>query len=406
VNRLSLRARFTLLTGLTVLAAGALLLGGAYLLAAHTMASSPPPTVSVFSIEELEPGRAGSSVDGRFGSQSTLRLADGSVITAEELKKRISATQRALAEAYRQQRTRTLHSLVGYGGAALAGIGALAISTSWLLAGRLLGPLHAMTRTTRRIAASPRHLGQRVAPQGPADEVRTLAEAFDIMLERLDRAFDGQRRFVANASHELRTPLAINRAVIEVALDEPDVPAPTATLGRTLLAVNARHERLIEALLTLATSEQEVTDRTRLDLADVAAYVVDEVRPLAAEAGVRVRLEPGGAPVAGDPVLLERLATNLVANGVRYNHPEGRVTVSTSTRGGMSTLEVVNTGPVVPSHEAETLCEPFRRLSADDGGFGLGLSIVRAIARAHGGDVSLQPREAGGLTVRVALPGA
>ncbi len=180
--------------------------------------------------------------------------------------------------------------------------------------------------------------------------------------------------------------------------DEP------AEFGRTLMAVNNRHERLIEALLTLSTSEQELTDRTVLDLADIAAYVVDELRTDAAKAGVKVRLEPSPAPVTGDPVLLERLVSNLATNGLRHNNSGGWVILKTSIMGDTSMLEVHNSGPTVLPHEAESLCEPFHRLGADaepasrpgERGFGLGLSIVRAITRAHGGNVTIQPRPEGG----------
>jgi signal transduction histidine kinase len=275
------------------------------------------------------------------------------------------------------------------------------------VAGRALRPLHRITETAGRIAtanSAGRGLHERIALTGPADDVQQLADTFDKMLEHLDRSFDGQRRFVANASHELRTPLAINRTLIELAITQPDAPVPTRQLGDSLLTVNARHERLIDGLLTLADSENEVTDRIPVDLAEVARHVVEQAA--AAELVVKSTLEP--APTAGDPVLIERLTQNLVENAVRHNEPGGWLAVRTATIDGVATLEVTNTGPVVPEFEIESLFQPFRRLNirADgERGFGLGLSIVRAIARAHRGEATAAPRATGGLTVTVTLPG-
>jgi signal transduction histidine kinase len=259
--------------------------------------------------------------------------------------------------------------------------------------------------------------------QGPRDEVRELAGTFDLMLERLDRSFDGQRRFVANASHELRTPLALNRSLLEVAVSRPGASVELRQLGETLLAINERHERLIDGLLTLADSEQQVVDRTPVDLAEIAGHVLDQAAG-APELTVRRRLAT--AFTAGDPVLLERLTQNLVENAVRHNLPAGgEIDVSTGTVDGRATLVVANTGPVVPSYDTEMIFEPFRRLRQDrvagprptvsgrsgvhdpagaGRGFGLGLSIVRAVAQAHGGAVHARPRDGGGLVVTVALP--
>src|SRR5262249_2526709 len=238
------------------------------------------------------------------------------------------------------------------------------------------------------------------------------------MLERLDRSFDSQRRFVANASHELRTPLAINRTLIEVALDNPQANESLRQLGANLLAVNQRHERLIDGLLTLASSEQGVTERTPVDLADIARHVTTESQGAAQNAGVDIRTHLQPAPVAGDPVLLERLTQNLVDNAIRYNLPEhGWITVTTDMIDDNVHLTVENTGPPVPPYEVPSLFEPFRRLptterladsattaTAMSRGAGLGLSIVRSVAHAHGGDVQASPREDGGLTVRVRIP--
>jgi signal transduction histidine kinase len=304
----------------------------------------------------------------------------------------------------------TMRTLLTQGTTALAAISVVAIVVVWLIAGRMLRPLKRVTETARRIgaatAADPR-LHERIALEGPGDEVKELADTFDTMLQRLDDSFDGQRRFIANASHELRTPLTLNRALIEVAVHRRDASPEIRQLGETLLEINSRHERLIDGLLLLARSERDLVDRSYVDLADLARHVADQLAP----GEVAVHTEVDEAPTTGNAVLLERLVRNLVDNAIRYNEPTGGwVRLRTWTGpGGEAELEVANTGPVVPRYEVRELFEPFRRLDSDRGtgerpGTGLGLSIVRSIAEAHGGTVSAVPRPGGGLTVAVSLP--
>jgi signal transduction histidine kinase len=233
------------------------------------------------------------------------------------------------------------------------------------------------------------------------------------MLERLDRAFDSQRRFVANASHELRTPLTINRTLIEVALDNPQASESLRQLGANLLAVNQRHERLIDGLLTLASSQQRLTDPIPVDLADIIRRIATESRGAAQQAGVEIRTALASAPVAGDPALLERLVQNLIDNAIRYNLAEHRwVAVTSGLDDATAQLTVENPGPPVPAYELQSLFEPFRRLATTERraavsgnhGAGLGLSIVRSVAHAHGGDVHAVARRDGGLTIHVRIP--
>jgi signal transduction histidine kinase len=311
-------------------------------------------------------------------------------------------------------RDETLNTMLIASLIALGVVGVIAAGFGWLLAGRALAPLQQITATARRVAD--RSLHERIALDGPNDEIKDLADTFDAMLERLDRSFDSQRRFVANASHELRTPLTINRTLIEVALDDPGANESVRRLGATLLAVNERHERLIDGLLTLAGSEQRITECTHVDLADVARHVTAESPSAARDAGVDIRSNLQPAPVAGDPVLLERLTQNLLDNAIRYNLPEhGWITVATDVVDDNACLTVENTGLPVPPYDVPGLFEPFRRLptterladSADASisrGAGLGLSIVRSVAHAHGGHVHASPREDGGLTVQVRIP--
>ncbi|MEU7585816.1 ATP-binding protein [Micromonospora sp. NPDC049230] len=383
MKRLTIRARLTLIYGGLFLLAGVVLLAVTYVLVDQRMPQ--PFGVSLRDLPKTSPTTpSGQNVDN-------LR----------------TLIQQAQDEAKRN----ALESLLTQGGIALILVSAVAIAFGWLLAGRALQPLHQVTDTARRIAGADtagRGLHERIALTGPRDEVRELADTFDEMLERLDRSFDGQRRFVANASHELRTPLALNRALVELAVSRPEASAETRRLGESLLAINERHERLIDGLLTLADSENELTERTPIDLAEVCAHVLDQTGRQAPDVLVRRSLAP--APVSGDPVLVERLTVNLVENAVRHNLPaDGWVEVRTGlSDDGRATLTVTNTGPAIAGYDIETMFQPFRRLSrervAGARGFGLGLSIVRAVARAHGGTVDAQPRPAGGLIVTVTLP--
>jgi len=311
----------------------------------------------------------------------------------------------------RQGRDDTLRAMLIASLVALGVIGVAAGGFGWLLAGRALRPLQDITATARRVAD--RSLHQRIALDGPDDEIKDLADTFDAMLERLDRAFDSQRRFVANASHELRTPLTINRTLIEVALDNPHASESLRQLGTALLAVNHRHERLIDGLLTLASSEERLSAPSAVDLADIVRHIATEAQAAAQQAGVELRTALASAPVAGDPALLERLAHNLIDNAIGYNLDEhGWVAVTSGLDDGNAQLTVENPGPTVPTYEIPTLFEPFRRLATTERratlsgnhGAGLGLSIVRSVAHAHGGDVHATPRPDGGLTIHVRIP--
>ncbi|MFG1707961.1 sensor histidine kinase [Nonomuraea sp. M3C6] len=291
---------------------------------------------------------------------------------------------------------------------ALLGVGILALIIGYIVADRALKPVAQMTGTARKLSESTL-AHQRIALEGPNDELKELADTFDAMLTRLNVAFDTQRRFVANASHELRTPLTINRTVLEIALSDPEASEDLKALGRTLLEVNARNEKLIEGLLLLARSERELAVRKPLDVREVAQTAVEQVTPFAQEHGVILTTELVSAPTIGDPVLLERSVSNLLENAVKYNIPEnGKVWIRTGMVDGALVVQVANTGQHVPAYEVNSLFEPFRRLHADRvesaKGAGLGLSIVRAVVQAHGGNVAAVPRDGGGLVVTIRLP--
>ncbi|MEV8632378.1 ATP-binding protein [Streptosporangium sp. NPDC051023] len=266
----------------------------------------------------------------------------------------------------------------------------VSVVVGWLVAGRILRPVHRITATARRLSVS--NLHERIALAGPKDELKELADTFDAMLDRLERSVEAQRRFIANASHELRTPLAVQRAAIEIGL-----PDDVGEIRDKLLLHNHRTENLIEALLVLAQAGHGLDNTRPVALDQVVRLVLAE----GSSDGVTVttRIEPFA--VDGDPVLLNRLVTNLVDNAVRYNHPGGIVEVTLS-RG---VLTVRNTGPEVPQERFGDLFEPFRRLhTTREQGAGLGLSIVASIARAHGADVRASPNPGGGLELVVVFP--
>ena len=381
--------RWAIRTRLTVLYAGAFFLAGAILIA----------LMQFYLAESLNSG-----VDG--GALTAAQQLQG-VLGGHGLRNHpmVDEVVNAMSAQAKQQRHDTLQTMLIFSLVSLGAVGLAAGGLGWLLAGRVLQPLHEVTATARRVAE--RNLHERISLDGPNDEIKELADTFDAMLERLDRAFDGQHRFVANASHELRTPLAINRTLIEVALDDPAAPEATRQLGTTLLQVNQRHERLIDGLLVLASSEQQINKRMNVDLAEVARWALSNEEGAARRAGIDLVCHLQSADVVGDPALLERVAQNLIDNALRYNiSGRGWVAVSVSADTGFARLAIENTGPVVSPDEVNSLFEPFRRLATTPGtgGAGLGLSIVRSVTIAHGGRVSATSRPDGGLLVEVTLP--
>jgi signal transduction histidine kinase len=408
---MKLRARLTLVYGGLFLLAGMLLLGTTYALVSQQFDRRGENSVSC---SDASGTRTGTSSGDLASCPATPAGApDSSTETGTGQTYTSSVTPASLQEyrAVEKAQDDALTALLTQGGIALGVVGAAAVGIGWLIAGRVLQPLQRVTDTARRISDAPaadRGLHERIALDGPQDEIKELADTFDVMLTRLDHAFDGQRRFIANASHELRTPLSLNKALLEVAVRGADASPEVRQLGNTLLDINARHERLIDGLLLLARSEAEVAEHAYVDLADVVEHVVDQ---LPDDNPVDVTTTLDEAPTSGNPVLLERLVQNLVENGVRHNvRSGGWVRIGCrALRDGSAELTVANTGPVVARYEVPALFEPFRRLGADrlagTPGSGLGLSIVRAVARAHGGDVRAEPRESGGLVVTVTLPG-
>lgn len=280
----------------------------------------------------------------------------------------------------------------------------LGLLGGWILAGRMLAPLTRITTATRKAANG--SLSHRIGLEGPQDEFRELADAFDGMLARIEAHDVEQRRFAANASHELRTPLAITQTLLDVARSDPDHDA--AVLVERLRAVNVRAIDLTEALLLLSRTEQRSFAREAVDLSLIAEQASESLLPLAETHGVAIETSGDVTPTSGSSALLLQLATNLLHNAIVHNVGEGGfVKVTTGTRNGSAVLTVENTGDALDPRLVATLTEPFRRgtdrVRSDQAGVGLGLAIAQSITTAHDGTLTLSPRPAGGLRVTVEL---
>jgi signal transduction histidine kinase len=288
----------------------------------------------------------------------------------------------------------------------------LSVVLGRLVAVRVLRPLRTMTSATRRISAD--NLHERLAVSGPADEVKDLADTIDELLERLEGAFAAQRRFVANASHELRTPLATMRASLDVAVGKPEpVPAQTFTLADRLRSELDQVDRLLEGLLVLARTQHGVLPgQTTLSLGQIVSASLADRAPAITAKRLTVHDSGSGhdAWLRGDHTLLRRMVDNVIDNAIRHNHDQGWIRVAIQADGTTARLVVETGGQVLDRQQVAQLAQPFRRLGADrtgsDHGAGLGLSIVAAIAAAHGGTLDLYARPEGGLRVGISLPRA
>jgi signal transduction histidine kinase len=388
-SHFSARSRLTLLYASLLTIGGAGLVLVTYLLVAHTLHSTTVSGVPSW----LRPALAKCV----FAAQT--RGGPGAGPGA--LNQCAALYERGVQAGESAQRSTTLAHLLTYSLLSLVGVTLLAAVAGWVVAGRILRPVHRLTAAARD--ASDQNLSQRISRQGPRDELRELADTFDTMLERLDRAFTSQRQFISNASHELRTPLTVMRTAIEVVLAKPE---PTreelVSMAAEVRQAVGHSERLIEALLVLARNDQA---RALTDPLDLAAIAEDALEGRTAS-GITTTITLDESPVTGDGVLLERLVANLLDNAERYNVAGGAVAVSTSAHDATSVLRVVNTGAVVPAEMVERLFLPFTRL--DDrtrhDGFGLGLALVSSIATVHGGTVHATAVPSGGLDVTVRLP--
>ncbi len=395
------RARLTALYAALFLAAGTALLGLTYGLVASSLPSNSSNTALPFVAQSQI--RACEQKIGQKQASGPQAKQAGSLLA--QCKRGFSAGASAATSG---QRRRTLDTLLTV---SLIGLAVLTITSGllgWIVAGRVLAPVRAITDAARR--ATETNLSERLALRGPEDELKELADTFDAMLERLDAAFASQKRFVANAAHELRTPLAAMRTAIEVTLSKPSRTAEqleemAAKVRRAL----QRAQDTVEALLTLSMSEHGPAAHELVDLATAAEDALDGAAAPIAAAGLHVAESLAPAPTLGDPVLLERMIANLVDNAARHNEPGGWIEVRTERLDGQVLLRVANTGPLVPEDSIPLLLEPFsraqQRLNASDG-VGLGLSIAQAISRAHGAALQLGSRPGGGLDVSLTMPAA
>jgi signal transduction histidine kinase len=386
-SHLSARSRLTLLYTSLFTLGGAALVVITYLLVAHTLHSTTTTT------------------DPQAIRQATLRcvqtMVSGGVSPEDAKKNCVALYANGVQAGAAAQRSTTLAHLLTYSLLTLAGVTLLSAVAGWIVAGRILRPVHQLTAAAR--AATEHNLSQRIALHGPRDELRELADTFDSMLERLDHAFTSQRRFIANASHELRTPLTVMRTAIDVVLAKPNpTPAELMSMSTEVRQAVDHAERLIEALLILARNEQARALTAPLDLAAIAEDALEGHTGN----GIAMTATLHDAPVTGDAVLLERLVTNLLDNAERYNIAGGAINVSTTTDSGASIVRIINTGPVVPANQIDRLFLPFTRL--DDrtrhDGFGLGLALVSSIATVHNGTVHVTALPTGGLDITVRLP--
>jgi signal transduction histidine kinase len=399
---LTIRLRLTLLLGAVFILAGSILLGMTYLLVRHSVTT--------------DPGQVRAEVARRLGVDGEqIRPVPGTVPVVVPGTVPVppgadaQARRAAFRDAQREITNENLHRLLVQSGIALGGMAVVSVGLGWVVAGRMLRPLHTITTAARRL--SDVNLHERIGLEGPADELKELADTFDAMLERLDRAFMSQQRFVADASHELRTPLAVIRTEVDVALADPNATAvELRAMGEVVRDATIRSEQLVDGLLTLARTGAAPPAQQSVDLADLAARVVDRLAPEADSRELALDLSLDPAPVRGASALLERLVENLVQNASQYNQRGGWISVVTKTEGSEAVLRVANSGPLVPPEVVTSLFDRFRRLDGVGDhrhhGFGLGLSIVDAVARAHEGTATAEAQPDGGLLVTVRLPAA
>jgi len=388
--RRTVRRRLTLLYGLLFLAAGASLLLVTYLLVrSATGGQVDKPRLPL----PAGPSSKPRPVANPHGVNCSLSCKE--------------QVARAQALAILGTHATDMHELLAMSGMALAIMAVLATALGWLVAGRILRPLRTMTTTTRRITEH--NLHERLALPGPSDEVKDLADTIDALLQRLEAAFDAQRRFVANASHELRTPVTLNRALLDVTLADPDATVDDLrAMGHELIASGEQQEQLIEALLTLAASARGLDRYEPFDLSEIAAEVLLGRHPETDQLGLAVQTTIAPAPGSGDPRLARRLVANLVDNALRHNVAGGHITITTRTESGCAILAVANSGPVIGPDDIDRLFQPFQRLQGDRAnhpdGHGLGLSIVQSIAAAHSAALTAWLLPGGGLHVEVRFP--
>ena len=394
--RPTIRIRLTFLYGFLFLLAGVVLIAITHFLYRDALEGDDLVAKQAFYAEE--------QVKEAFGE----RLPSGRVLrefTARDGRTIYKFVEDVHARAVDEAVDDALHEQIVQSGVALGVTTVGALLLGWLVAGRVLRPVQRITETAR--ASSESDLHHRVALQGPDDELKELADTLDSLLEALERAFDSQRSFSANVSHELRTPLAVLRAEAEIKLADPGATDAERAFARRILDSTEQGERTVDGLLALARSESRLLSLREVDLAELVGDVAGD---LAASANqVELTLDLADATAWGDRALLERLAANLIENGIRHNAPGGWVRVGVAQEDGEAVLRVANSGPRITAEEVESFFRPFvqrQEPAAGRSGLGLGLSIVQAIVRAHDASLSARARRDGGLEITVRLPGS
>ena len=406
--RRTARLRLTVLYGGAFLACGAAVLALTYLLFGHT---TPPASSS--GAPAILPG-AHKTVGLKVPVAAVQRAGRYDVITVPAVVAQQLKAADAVPAVQQARVARQADELIAYAkrqllivsAIALAVIAVAAAAIGWIIAGRVLRPLSAITAAARRISA--RSLHERLALHGPDDELKELADTLDGLFARLEASFEAQRQFAANASHELRTPLTRERALLQVTRADPAATISTwQAVSRELLASNAEQEHLIEALLTLASSEADTGEHEPADLAAITSEALAAARPAISRLGLHAQTTIQPAILDGDPLLIRQLAANLIDNAIRHNIPGGDIQITTTTSHAGAVLSVTSSGQVIPAAEVDRLFQPFQRLGprpARGDGHGLGLSIVRAIVTAHAATIAAQPRPGGGLAIDVTFP--
>lgn len=378
----SARMRLTVVYSVALFSLAGVVLGGLYWGVARGLApiSGPPPVVT--KVTPL-PGLPYNNVT--FFSQSS----------------------DPTTEIQNAEKRDTLHRLRLLTFEALGALFLASLGIGWLVAGRVLRPVGQITEAARRIQAT--NLSDRISLDGPQDELKTLADTFDEMLERLDASFTAQRQFVADASHELRNPLAVIQTNTDVALWDPQVPAAARSRLEAVSRATERMRRLVDDLLSLARLELSTAPRSEVDLDAIVHEVAEDLEPLAHAHGLVLEQEAAsGVRVQADRDALKRALANLLDNAFRHSPEGGRVRVSVEQANGGAVLSVGDEGPGLSAEEQAHVFERFWRSdtsrSRESGGVGLGLAIVRRIAEMHGGSVAVESRPGDGAVFEIRLP--
>ena len=405
--RWTVRLRLTLLYGALFLVTGAGLLGFTYVLVEHATSDTLVGTAQDGSTTIIA-SQGGIGTGGKTFTNSTsgppqVSISGTEITTIPGLtpeQAQLQAEQlRTQAE---QQHTAELHQLLMNSGLALGAMALVSILLGWIVAGRVLDPLRMMTATTQAITVS--NLNRRLDLRGPNDEIKELGDTIDGLLGRLEASFHAQRQFVANASHELRSPLARQRALIQVALSDPDASLESLRAAHErVLVAEEQQERLLEALFTLTRGQAGIDHHELVDLPAVSEAALATLREELRQRNLEIKTQFVPASTLGDVRLIERLIANLIDNAIRYNVDGGHIELLVERDHDQAIVSILNTGAIVPPEMVERLVQPFQRLGTErtNHGSGLGLSIVKAIADAHHATLDLKPLANGGLCVTV-----